>query len=347
MTKHSALATLLYDTRKGKEGWSKTVSDIFKVNMSHLPDIIESTDMVGGITEKAAEKLGLKAGTPVFGGGGDASLIGVGAGSCAVGDTHIYSGTSGWVGTVVEKQLVDTSAMIAAIVGADPNSFNYFAEMETAGKCLEWVRDHLCLDEIGIFIESKKITEHTEKAYTSLYDYMSEVIGKVPAGANGVIFTPWLHGNRCPFEDPNAAGMFFNININTGKSDMLRAVIEGVCYHQRWMLEAQDKKIKTSNPIRFVGGGALSDVTAQILSDITGRTIEVVDRPQDVGAVGAAAIIGIGLGVIKDLGSVKNYIPVKKTFKPNTSLKAAYDKNFEVFKKLYSSNKKNFKLLNG
>lgn len=347
MTKDSAFATLLYDTRKGKEGWSKTVADIFDVNMNHLPDIIESTDMVGGVTEKAAEKLGLLPGTPVFGGGGDASLIGVGAGSCSVGDTHIYSGTSGWVGTVVEKQLVDTSAMIAAIVGADPNSFNYFAEMETAGKCLEWVKDHLCLDEIGIFIEKKKITDRTEKAYTSLYDYMTEVIDSVPAGANGVIFTPWLHGNRCPFEDPNAAGMFFNININTGKSDMLRAVIEGVCYHLRWMLEAQDRKIKTSQTIRFVGGGALSDVTAQILADITGRTIEVVEKPQDVGAVGAAAIIGIGLGIIKDLGSVKNYIPFKKTFHANTADKKVYDKNFEVFKKLYSSNKKNFQLLNG
>ncbi len=237
--------------------------------------------------------------------------------------------------------------MIAAIVGADPNSFNYFAEMETAGKCLEWVKDHLCLDEIGIFIEKKKITDRTEKAYTSLYDYMTEVIDSVPAGANGVVFTPWLHGNRCPFEDPNAAGMFFNININTGKSDMLRAVIEGVCYHLRWMLEAQDRKIKTSQTIRFVGGGALSDVTAQILADITGRTIEVVEKPQDVGAVGAAAIIGIGLGIIKDLGSVKNYIPVKKTFHANTADKKVYDKNFEVFKKLYSSNKKNFQLLNG
>lgn len=346
MTKDSAFATLLYDTRKGKEGWSKTVADIFKVNMNHLPDIIEATDMVGGVTEKAAEKLGLLPGTPVFGGGGDASLIGVGAGSCAVGDTHIYSGTSGWVGTVVEKQLVDTSAMIAAIVGADPNSFNYFAEMETAGKCLEWVKDHLCLDEIGIFIEKKKITDHTEKAYTSLYDYMTEVVDTVPAGANGVIFTPWLHGNRCPFEDPNAAGIFFNININTGKSDMLRAVIEGVCYHLRWLLEAEDRKIKTSQTIRFVGGGALSDVTAQILADITGRTIEVVEKPQDVGAVGAAAIIGIGLGIIKDLGSVKDYILVKKSFKPRTADKKVYDKNFEVFKKLYASNKKNFQMLN-
>ena len=347
MTRDSAFATLLYDTRKGKEGWSKSIANIFKVNMDHLPEIIESTDIAGGVTAKAAAELGLKEGTPVFGGGGDASLIGVGAGSGAVGDTHIYSGTSGWVGTVVDKQLVDTSAMIAAIVGADPDSFNYFAEMETAGKCLEWVRDHLCLDEIGMFIETKNITEGTESEYTSLYDYMSEVIDKVPAGANGVIFTPWLHGNRCPFEDPNAGGMFFNINIDTGKSEMLRSVIEGVCFHQRWMLEAEAKKIKTSDVIRFVGGGALSRVTCQILADVTGRTVETVNRPQDVGAVGAAAIMGIGLGVIENIGKVKDYVPAVKTYKPNAANKAVYDKNFEVFKTLYKNNKEAFRALNG
>lgn len=347
MTQDSAFATLLYDTRKGKEGWSNTVAGIFDVNMNHLPPIIKSTDNVGGVTAKAAEQLGLKEGTPVFGGGGDASLIGVGAGAGSLGDTHIYSGTSGWVITVVDKQLVDTSAMIAATVGADPNSFNYFAEMETAGKCLEWVRDHLCLDEIGMFIEKKNITEGTETEYTSLYDYMSEVIDKVPAGSNGVIFTPWLHGNRCPFEDPNSAGIFFNINIDTGKSEMLRAVIEGVCFHQRWMLEQQSKKIKTSDTIRFVGGGALSKVTCQILADVTGRTIETVNRPQDVGSVGAAAVIGIGLGVIKDIKDVKKFVPAVKTYKPNKANKAVYDKNFEVFKTLYKNNKDAFKALNG
>ena len=348
MTTDSAFATLLYDTRKGKEGWSKTVSNIFKVNMEHLPKIVKSTDMVGKVTAESAKMLGLKEGTPVFGGGGDASLIGVGAGSGSIGDTHIYSGTSGWVGTVVGKQLVDTSAMIAAIVGADPESYNYFAEMETAGKCLEWVRDHLCLDEIGIFLkESKNVTQSDDSKYESLYDYMSEVIDKVPAGSDGVIFTPWLHGNRCPFEDPNASGMFFNININTGKSHMLRAVIEGVCFHQRWMLEAEDKKVKTSDVIRFVGGGALSSVTCQILADVTGRTIETVNRPQDVGAVGAAAIIGIGLGVIRDIAEVKSYVPAVKTYKPNKANKAVYDKNFEVFKTLYKNNKKAFKELNG
>lgn len=123
--------------------------------------------------------------------------------------------------------------------------------METAGKCLEWVKDHLALDEIGIYLDKHDVCENQESIYTSLYDYMTKTISKIKPGAGGVIFTPWLHGNRCPFEDPNAAGMFFNIRLETGKTEMIRAVLEGVCYHLKWMLECQDRKIQTSKTIRF------------------------------------------------------------------------------------------------
>ena len=350
MTPDSAFGQLLYDTRKGHEGWCKPVCKLVDVNPEHLADIVKSTDVVGGLTKSAADDLGLLEGTPVFGGGGDASLIGVGAGAVLPGDTHIYSGTSGWVSTVVEKQTVDTGAMIAAIVGADEGRYNYFAEHETSGKCLEWVKNHLALDEIGIYLEKKDVTESPETfevAYTSLYDYLSKVMRETPAGSNGVIFTPWLHGNRCPFEDPNAAGMFFNISIDTGKRDLIRAVIEGVCFQNRWMYEQQAKKVDVSDTVRFVGGGALSDVTCQILADVLGKTVETVASPQNVGAVGAAAIIGVGIGAIESLDKVKDFIPAEKTFKPNPDNKAIYDKNFEVFKTLYKNNKAAFAALNG
>jgi xylulokinase len=346
MTEDSAFSTFLYDTRKGRQGWNKSLCKMCKVDMQHLPRIIKSTDKAGVLTVRAAAELGLAEATPVFGGGGDATLIGVGAGCGNVGDTHIYSGTSGWVSTIVDNQIVDVNCMIASIVGAKSGRYNYFAEMETAGKCLEWVKDHLALDEIGIYLEKKHITEGREAVYTSLYEYMMKTVKDVPPGAGGVVFTPWLHGNRCPFEDPNSAGMFFNIRMETGKTELICAVMEGVCYHLRWMLECQDKKIKTANPIRFVGGGALSDVTCQILADITGRTIETVASPQNVGAVGAAAVVGVAIGIIDSIDTVGHFIPPVKTFRPDTARKPAYDKNFAVFKMLYNSNKSLFKMLN-
>ena len=166
-----------------------------------MPKVVDCADKVGGLTKTASEQLGLNEGTSVFGGGGDATLIGVGAGCTRKGETHIYSGTSGWVGTVTDKQIVDLSAMIASTVGVEKNRFNYFAEMETAAKCFEWVKEHLALDEIGIYLKKQDVAESIESEYISLYDYLSDTVSKVPPGSNGVIFTPWLHGNRCPFED--------------------------------------------------------------------------------------------------------------------------------------------------
>lgn len=345
MTEDSAFGTLLYDIHKKK--WSPEVCKILKVDMNHLADIIKCTDKVGGLTAKVAAELGLAEGTMVFGGGMDASLIGVGAGAVKLNDTHVYMGTSGWVSTVVDKSIVDASAMIAAVVGARPGYYNYFAELETAGKCLEWVKNHLALDEIGIYLKKTDVAEDMETKYTNLYQYLSTVIENVPAGSDGVIFTPWLHGNRCPFEDPNSRGMFFNLSIETGKSEMIRAVVEGVCMHMRWMLETHEKKTKTSDVLRFVGGGALNDSTSQILADCTGRTVETVASPQNVGAVGAAVVVAVGLGVISEIDEAGKLITADKTFKPNPENKPAYDKNFAVYKQMYATNKKIFKMLNG
>ena len=294
-TPDSAFATFLYDTRKGKEGWNKGLLKMYKVNPKHMPDIIECTDLAGGLTKKAADELGLKEGTPVFAGGGDTTFVNIGAGCTNPGDTHIYIGTSGWVSTYLNYQTVDINSMITGVLSAKKGYYNYYAELETAGKCFDWVANHLALDEVGIYLNQKKITDDLESKYTSLYDYLSEEVSKVPPGANGVIFTPWLHGNRCPFEDSNAGGMFFNIRVGNGKRDMIRAVLEGICYHLRWLLESEEAKVKTSNPIRFVGRGALSQVTCQMLADITGRTIETVNNTQEVGAVGTALVVAAGI----------------------------------------------------
>ena len=333
VTQDSAFATLLYDTRKGHRGWSKTICKMLGVNMEHLPEIVASTDCVGGLTAKAAAELGLKEGTGVFGGGGDSSLIGVGAGCVNPGDTHIYWGTSGWVITVTDKQMVDVTAMIAAIVGAQSDKFNYFAEMETAGKCLDWAKNHLAEDELSYY-------DNTVSPEGNAFARLTKAAAEVAPGADGVIFTPWLHGNRCPFEDPNASSMFFGLKLDTTKAQMVRAVLEGVCYHLRWMLESQDKMLKTSDPIRFVGGGARSPETAQILADITGRRIETVDNPQNVGSVGAAAVIAVGMGIIPSLESVQSFIQVTHTYEPNMANHEIYNHYYKVFRKLYSSNRK-------
>ena len=346
MTRDSAYSTFLYDSRPDKGCWSRALCRMYGVEFDHLPRIIECTDVAGTLTARAAQDLGLAEGCPVYGGGGDATLIGVGAGCTEVGQTHIYSGTSGWVSTVIGRQKVDIVSMIAGIVGAQAGKYNYFAEMETAGKCFEWVKEHLVLDEIGIYLQKTNVAESQESVYESLYDYMTDTIEAIPPGAGGVIFTPWLHGNRCPFEDPKAAGMFFNLRLDTGKTEMLRAVLEGICYHLRWMLECQDKKVKIASTLRFVGGGALSRVTCQILADVTGRTVETVADTKDVGAVGAAMLVAVGSGQIANLTQAAGLIRPAARYTPDPANQALYDRNYKVFKNLYAANKKNFAALN-
>ncbi|TGK46670.1 xylulokinase [Leptospira bouyouniensis] len=346
MTRDSAFATFLYNSRKGKGNWSPLLCKLFGVKREHLPKIINAEDKVGGLTKESADFLNLMPDTPVFGGGGDASLIGVGAGAVTLGDTHIYAGTSGWIGTVTKKRTVDINARIASIVGARDGYYNYFGEQETSGKCLQWVKDHLALDEIDLYLEKKKITDDPDSVYESLFEFMFDSIKDTEPGSQGVIFTPWLHGNRCPFEDPKSRGIFFNISLHTGKRVLIRSVIEGILFHKRWILELSNKKVKTSTSIRFVGGVARSSFICQMLADITGKTIERVEHPENVGAIGAAAIVALGLGKIKKYEEIKRMIPVDKTWTPNPNLKTIYDKNFSVFKNLYASNKKHFEILN-
>lgn len=345
MTRDSAYATLLCDTREGGGGFSRELCKTFGVNFDHLPEVISSTDSAGGLTAEAASGLGLAEGVPVFGGGGDAAIMSVGAGATKPGSTHIYVGTSGWVSTALENQLVDVDCKIAAIVAAG-KCYQYFAEMETAGKCLEWVRDHLALDEIGVYQNGQLRSDSPGEVSRSLYDYLVQSIEEAPAGSRRVLFVPWLHGNRCPFEDSLVRGAFFNIGLETGKRDMIRAVLEGICFHLRWMLESQEKKIRLSDKIRFVGGGALAPATCRILADITGKTIETVKNPQNAGATGAAVAAAVGLGILPSIEYADHIITADATYAPNSENREIYDKSYKAFKSLYKNNKRTYHLLN-
>ncbi len=346
MTEGSAFPTFLYDVRPGRHGWSRKLCRLAGVRMEHLPRIIDSLEPVGPMTAEAADALGLLRGTTVFSGGGDAELIGVGVGAVEPGDTHLYLGTSGWISTVTGRQIVDIGRSMASIVGVQPDRYHYFAEMETAGKSLEWVKDHLALDEIDIYLEKKQVTDSLESIYRSLYDYLCQVIDRVPAGSGGVIFAPWLHGNRCPFEDANARGIFFNIGLETGKSDLIRSVVEGIAFHCRLMMEAHQHKLPVSKTIRVCGGIANAPVICQILADILEREIDVFPNPQNAGALGAAVLMATAMGKIPSVAGAKVMLPEPVTYKPDSEKREAYGKNYLVFSKLYKRNKPLFSILN-
>ena len=134
--------------------------------------------------------------------------------------------------------------------------------------------------------------------------------------------------------------------IENGKREMLRAVLEGICYHLRWLLESQERKEKTSETIRFVGGGALSAVTCQILADVIGRKIETVKNTQEVGAIGMALVVAAGINGVDVLELAKKIVKADHIYVPDPKNKDVYERNYKVFKKLYKTNASNFRELN-
>lgn len=350
MTPDSANATFLWDTRPGRGGWDRGLCRLFGVESGHLPEVIGSTEVVGSLLPGAAEELGLEPGIPVFGGGGDLSLIALGSGATALNQAHVYMGTSGWVAASVDRRAVDTSAMAASVLGAIHGRYNYISEQETSGKCMEWMRDHLALDEIGLYLGARHAAErHAERAearYASIYDFLDETIEAVPSGSNGVIFAPWLHGSRSPFEDPNARGMFFNLGIETGKRCMVRAVAEGLALQSRWQLDAIRRKVPARGPLRFVGGGARSRTIGAMIADATGEVVETPENPQNTGALGAAMICAAGLGAVSSLAEASTLVPIARRAEPRESNRSLYERHYSALKMLYYANRQAFKLLN-
>ena len=318
--------TFLYDVHH--HCWSKTLCKMLDIDMNHLPELCESTDEVGKLLPKAAEELGLAPGISVISGGSDVSLCSVGAGCVNIGDVLVYSGTSGWVATTVDRLHLDLGNVIGALVGADPTTYNYIAEVETSGKCIEWVKDRI--DQLDMD-----------------WDQMIDYIKDTPAGSNGVVFSPWMHGNRCPFDDANTRGVFFNLDITTKGSDLMKSVVEGVCMHMLWLLEANETTFKTNPVVRFSGGSAISPFICQVMADVLGRDVETIENPRQVGAMGAAALMAVSFDMLDDIKEIKKIIKVDRVYKPNAENHAVYQKLLPVFKDLYKQNKKNFAALNG
>jgi xylulokinase len=347
MTHDTANQTFLYDTRPGHLGWSPILCDLFQVERRHLPEVIGAWELAGPLLKEAANELGVERGLPVFGGGGDVALVALGSGAVEPHTAHFYMGTSGWVAASVERRHLDMKARAGSILGAIPGRYNYVSEQETAGKCMQWVRDHLALDSIGLYLGAHHACEDPEARYENLFDFLDETIESAPAGSGGVIFTPWLHGSRSPFEDPNARGMFFNIGLETGKRCLVRSVAEGLALQCRWHYDTIRSKVALRGALRFVGGGALSRNLPHMIADATRQIVEVPQHPQNAGALGAAIVCAVGLGLVPSAEQAAGLVPIERCIEPSPEHEETYERHYAVLKRLYRSNRQNFAALHG
>lgn len=306
-----------------KKEWLKWVFHYFRLDTNKLPPLVKSTDKIGGIREEVAKECGLLPGTPIIAGAGDAPSAAVGSGAVLEGEGHIYLGTSGWVGVTTRKTPTGKCG-VAAIQSADPKKAFLFAETETAGYCLKWVKDE--------FYRKEKRDPNIENVYA----LMDEDVKRIPPGSDYIVATPWMYGERAPINDSYIRSTFFNLSASHKRENLLRAIYEGVAYNMRWILEIVEKKFgfPLSN-LRVIGGGARGDVWMQILSDVTNRRVEKLLNPQERGAIGVALVAAIGLGVYPDFKALKEVIEVNRTFTPNSENREIYDFLFENYKDLY------------
>ena len=318
LTDNRDLARLAYDS---------TLVELAGVDASKLPPLRPTASVIGTVRGDVADDLGLPAGVQVVAGTPDLHSASVGAGTVEDFQTHMAFSTTSWISCPVSFKKTDALRQIASIPGAAPEGYLIVNNHETSGACLQWLRDNV----MGAGLGYAELTALAESA--------------VP-GAGGVIFTPWLTGERSPVDDKTARAGFHNVSIETERADLVRAVLEGVAYNNRWLHEAVEKFAKRRlDPIRVFGGGAQSDLWCQIHADVMDRTIERLVDPMHTGLRGAALLAGIALGDVRR-SEVRDHTPVETTFTPDAGNRAEYDRLFAEFPKLYKAQKDMFHRLN-
>lgn len=317
-----------------KKDWLRGIIRYIGLDEKKLPPLVRSTDQVGGMTAEAARACGLLEGTPVFGGTGDAPGAAVGSGAVSEGEGHIYLGTSGWVGVVTRRTPTGRHGVVS-IHSADPGKAMLFAEMETAGACLKWIADQFYRHE------------QADPSIPNVYALMDQDVETIPPGADFLVCTPWMYGERSPVADTWVRSTFFNLSADHTREHMLRSVYEGVAYNLRWMIEIVEKHFGFPLPVlRVIGGGARGAPWMQIIADVTGRRVETVAQPQEAGAVGAALTAAIGLGLYPDFEALKDVVRVEREFEPQTCNAETYDCLYRAYRHIYSCLRKLYREVN-
>lgn len=305
--------------------WDPLLVRLLGLPREKLPDVKRSIDVAGPLTTRAAEDLGLPAGTPVIGGQADIPSAAIGAGALEDGDAHVYLGTSGWLCISVSKARGLGKYGIAAVASADPEMLIMIGETETAGACLQWFADNLAGEE-----ERGRVKEGR-----SIFELLDETAAEVEPGARRLIFCPWMFGERSPVPDTTLRAAFLNLSLEHERKHMLRAVYEGVAYNLRWLVDAAAGAGLPCRPLRAIGGGAGSDVWMQILADVTGRRVEAVENPREAGAMGVALTVAVATGVYRDLKDLKRVVRVRRTFEPRPEYASVYEPLYEAFRAAY------------
>jgi xylulokinase len=288
-----------------------------------LPELLEPNAVLGSVTEAARRDLGLERVVPAVAGTPDLASCAVGSGAVADHAAHLYVGSSAWVSCHVPYKRTDVLHSVASLPAALPGRWLVASEQDTAGSSLERVRDLLLPPGSG----DDGIAE------------LERLAGDAPAGSGGVLFTPWLNGERTPVEDGEVRGGLHNLTLATTREDVARAAFEGVALNTRWMHAAVERFCRRRlEPIAFVGGGARSALWAQIMADVLGRRIRRMADPRSANLRGAALLALVGLGELRS-DELDGRAPLAAEHVPDAQAHAAYEELFAAFRGTYRASR--------
>lgn len=318
----------LFDLEAGV--WSQDILSAAGLPVEKLPRIVRSTDIVGRVLPETADALGLLAGTPVVAGGGDGPCAGVGAGSVREDVVYCYLGSSSWIATAAARPIYDPEQRTFTFGHVIPGLFMPTGTMQAAGASYQWAREQIG-DGAGI----------------RSFEQMNVLAEQSPPGANHLLYLPYLLGERSPRWNPDASGAFIGLTMRHTRADLLRAVLEGVAFNLRVILNAFTRQGAQATSVRVIGGGVTAHIWTQIMADILGVPLQRLTLIEEATSMGAAVTGGVGIGLYDSFAMADRMNPVEQTFHPDAACAGRYARLYEAFNAAYDQLMPVYSMLSG
>ena len=307
------------------------------IDADKFPELVPCTEVIGTLQHEVARAIGLSPSTRVVAGAIANTAAAIGAGTLADGEAHLYIGTSSWIGAHVAKKKTDIFAQIASLPCAVPSKYLMVAMQTSAGNNLSFLKEKVLYNQDAL-LQKEKLPD--------VYKIFDRIAENVPAGSNGLVYTPWLFGERCPVDDRTLRAGLFNLSLEHTRETIIRAFFEGVALNTRWMLDPVQNFLGSDlKQLTILGGGASSKVWCQIFADVLGIPIRQLAEPMQANAIGVAMIAFVGLGQI-DFDTAAKQIRYGEIVSPNAENHAVYDDVYDTFIELHRRLSPLYKRLN-
>lgn len=304
--------------------WSDKILAAAQIDPSLFPDVFPSTHVAGTVTRAASALCGLPEGIPVVIGGGDGVCASVGAGSVTEGAAYNYMGSSSWICVASREPVFDPEMRTFNWVHMVPGYYAPCGTMQAAGNSMQYARD--------LFCHQQKM--EAKEQGVSAYGLIDKLAEQSPVGANGLLFLPYLLGERSPWWNPDAKGSLIGLTMSHTQSDVMRAVEEGILLNLGIILECLQRQVEIRS-INVIGGLARGAIVRRMAADIFGTEICKLRHLEEATSMGAAITAGVGAGILKDFSAVGQFIEVEERLQPDSAAREEYKRIMELFKSAY------------